>query len=219
MSEQSAANAPAPWDLRAQAYVLVYKFPRYFVNSRAFISEGLADRFAGGFGSLMVVRYSSSGVGAYDELLFIPGQFFHNGSKWFSISRIFVSTMASVVNGKANWGIDKDRADFSFTQETRSIETVRVCLNDQPFFEASFWSGYPPFPTTTALSPFPFGLMQQWQGQTYFTKPTMNGFGRFAKLLDMRVNGDIFPDASAFKPIAAVKLTGARVHFPLANIR
>lgn len=218
MTQPDLQRAPAPWDLRARAYVLVYKFPRYFVNSRAFLDDARLETFAGGYGSLMIVRYSASGVGAYDELLFVPGQFWHNGAKWFSVSRIFVSTLASVVNGQANWGLDKASADFTFVQQTRSIETVQVCLNDQPFFEATLWGGYLPFPVTTALSPFPFGLVQKREGRTYLTKPTMFGWGQLAKLLHIRVNGDIFPDVSDLKPIAAVKLSGVRMHFPSAQI-
>jgi acetoacetate decarboxylase len=68
------------------------------------------------------VRYSNSqpqtsGVGPYKELLFIPGVFHINGRYTYSISKIYVSTEASVRSGIENWAIPKEVADFTIEDQ------------------------------------------------------------------------------------------------------
>jgi acetoacetate decarboxylase len=74
----------------------------------------------------------TSGVGPYQELLFIPGLFHIDGRYTFSISKIYVSTEASVRSGIENWAIPKELADFKIdTQDDgstlyRSANQLRV---------------------------------------------------------------------------------------------
>ena len=50
-------------------------------------------------------------------LLLIPGTMrFPDGRRYASFSRILVSTWDSVVNGRINWGIPKDRANFDWVR-------------------------------------------------------------------------------------------------------
>lgn len=62
-----------------------------------------------GYGSLvkvvMIVRYEETEVGPYDEIMLIPGFFVnpHTGKRHARISNIYVSTDASVWNGRRNW--------------------------------------------------------------------------------------------------------------------
>lgn len=53
----------------------------------------------------MIVRYEDSEVGPYDELILIPGRAMnpHTGKADMRITNIFVSTDASVWNGRRNW--------------------------------------------------------------------------------------------------------------------
>ncbi|KAL2867802.1 uncharacterized protein BJX67DRAFT_352280, partial [Aspergillus lucknowensis] len=64
----------------------------------------------------MIVRYEDSEVGPYDELILIPGRAVnpHTGKAEMRISTIYVSTDASVWNGRRNWNIPKQRAVFDF---------------------------------------------------------------------------------------------------------
>ncbi|KAL6233261.1 hypothetical protein BDW75DRAFT_194361 [Aspergillus navahoensis] len=67
--------------------------------------------------TVMIIRYEDTDVGPYDELIFIPGRAVNpnTGKKEFRISNIYVSTDASVWNGRRNWNIPKHRARFEFT--------------------------------------------------------------------------------------------------------
>ncbi|KEP48995.1 hypothetical protein V565_110650 [Rhizoctonia solani 123E] len=55
-------------------------------------------------GTIQLIRYHSSPVGPYDELLYVPGQLNYKvgntSLSGLSITRIYVSTFALVVNGK-----------------------------------------------------------------------------------------------------------------------
>ena len=104
---------PAPWNLRGSAWIVALKLPPGAPARDAFLPPGLAGQGRGLASYLMYVDYAESGCGPYRELLFIPGAFpFGDGRRHLTISRILVSTWDSVVNGRDNWGIPKDRADF-----------------------------------------------------------------------------------------------------------
>ncbi|KAL4960134.1 uncharacterized protein BDV14DRAFT_149358 [Aspergillus stella-maris] len=65
---------------------------------------------------VMIVRYEKTDVGPYDELIFMPGRAINpnTNEKDMRISTIYVSTDASVWNGRRNWNIPKHRAIFDF---------------------------------------------------------------------------------------------------------
>ena len=117
---------PAPWDLKGKGYIFLYKFNKKFVEQSGKVPEFLKDSFTGGFGSVMLVNYKQSNAGPYGELLFIPGKFKFNNKKLDNISKIYVSTMESVVNGRLNWGIPKEKADFSFGGPSTHPTLLRV---------------------------------------------------------------------------------------------
>ncbi|KAL8276663.1 hypothetical protein RQP46_010931 [Phenoliferia psychrophenolica] len=60
-----------------------------------------AARFHGGVGYVVVVRYTESPVGPYDELIWAPGCFSREESPneyYSTITRIYVSSNESVIN-------------------------------------------------------------------------------------------------------------------------
>ncbi|KAI9375063.1 hypothetical protein BJX61DRAFT_550338 [Aspergillus egyptiacus] len=71
---------------------------------------------------VMILRYEETDVGPYDELILIPGPATNpvNEEKDMRISSIYVSTDASVWNGRRNWNIPKHRARFEFTPVANS---------------------------------------------------------------------------------------------------
>jgi hypothetical protein len=110
-------RCPAPWSLRGSGWIVALKLPPGAPARDAFLPPGLAGQGRGLASYLMYVDYLESGCGPYRELLFIPGAFpFGDGRRHLTISRILVSTWDSVVNGRDNWGIPKDRADFEVEQ-------------------------------------------------------------------------------------------------------
>ncbi|KAJ5724014.1 hypothetical protein N7488_002049 [Penicillium malachiteum] len=77
---------------------------------------------------ITIIRYEDSDVGPYDELILVPGKAVnpHTGKADMRISAIFVSTDASVWNGRRNWNIPKHRAIFKFTPVGTSSSDIEL---------------------------------------------------------------------------------------------
>jgi len=108
--------APAPWSLTGRGFVLLYYFPAAFNQQFGFMADYQQAGYKGGLGAVMLVDYNSSDVGPYYELLFIPGLFYLGGKLTFSISKIYVSSYDSLWNGRENWAIPKELAQFKVSE-------------------------------------------------------------------------------------------------------
>jgi len=95
------------------------------------------------------VRYKSGPAGPYDELLFVPGNLKNpttDKKAALSVTRIYVSSLASVVNGRRNWNIPKHLGRFEFTSITPSdpLSPVKVSVyastSSTEFAPAPFFS-------------------------------------------------------------------------------
>ncbi|CAO2657943.1 Nn.00g072030.m01.CDS01 [Neocucurbitaria sp. VM-36] len=127
-SQHPVPRSKAPWTVKAETYFLflsLRELPKgvYDPLEEAWGDEGLGE-FKGGLGTIMIVRYSHTPVGPYDELLLIPGTFTvprpSNGppklpKKALRIARIYVSQRTATYNGRLNWNIPKHLARFSFS--------------------------------------------------------------------------------------------------------
>ncbi len=216
MMESVAPSFPAPWSLRGKGYIIIYKFNGDFVEIYGNVPDFLQGHYAGGFGSVMLVDYQESDVGPYGELLFIPGKFSFKGKRLDTISKIYVSSQESVVNGKANWGIPKEHAEFKFEKLGSRDERIRINLGKTPVAEFVIRSGILPFPVSTRLLPFP--LVQLHEGKHFYTSFSGSGTGHFAKIKKMVVNPQFFPDISLCKPIAVIRVDPFAITFPKALI-
>jgi hypothetical protein len=169
----------------------------------------------------MFVDYLESGCGPYRELLFIPGAFpFGDGRSHLSISRILVSTWDSVVNGRNNWGIPKDRADFEVRQEGRE-EIVRVTSDGRELCELRMAQlrFAPPFPVHGGIVPAALRtLAQRFRGNTCYYAPTARGRVRPGRLVSWRFDPALFPDLSGAAVVATLKVESFRMTFPVARV-
>ncbi len=207
---------PAPWNLKGRGYIILYRFTRDEIAQDRFLSDHFKDNFAGGFGSLMAVDYETSNAGPYQELLFIPGSFRFNGRKLQHISRIFVSTDESVVNGRRNWAIPKERANFIFRPLGKDREEILVERNGGSVFHGKFRIKGPVFPVSTVL--FPYRLVQLQDNRAYHTRFTGQGWGRLASLEAIRVNPEHFPALAEKKPLMAIAVQPFAITFPTAVV-
>lgn len=203
---------PAPWKLQGEGFILAFRFKKSWIQENPLFTDDQKKNFAGGFGYLMLVNYQRSPVGPYYEFLLIPGKFKPQGKQ--TISHIFVDLEASTKNGRYNWGIPKRTVPFLW-QKSANIETIGVGTEDNPIFFAELEVGKMPFPVSTSL--LPIRLEQELEGKTYLTNPTGKGWGRFAKVNKMKINGDIFPDISGIKPLFCVKVKPFHLEFPKAE--
>jgi hypothetical protein len=215
---------PAPWTLRGNGWIVALKLPAHHTAQDAFLPGELAGRGRSRASYLMYVDYAESGCGPYRELLFIPGAFpFADGHRHLTISRILVSTWDSVVNGRTNWGIPKDRADFAVEQgEARGREeSVRVTSEGREVCELRFATlrFAPPLPMHGAVVPSSLRtLAQRFRGRTYFYAPEARGWVRPGRLLSWRFNAELFPDLGAAAVVAVLKVQSFRMTFPVARV-
>ncbi|SDD83600.1 Acetoacetate decarboxylase (ADC) [Algoriphagus faecimaris] len=204
--------APAPWDLEGQGIILVYKFPKKWVEECTLIPDYKRNEFKRGLGFLMLVNYSKSPIGPYRELLLIPGKFGENKKQ--SITSIFVDSLASTQNGRNNWGIPKKTLKIDWI-EKNGKHTITVKKEDEPVFSCEVKAGGVSFPVTTSF--LPIDLQQRWNGIDFFVKPSGSGWGKLAQVKIDHLDPEYFPDIRSFKPLFAVKVDPFRIHFPEAK--
>ncbi len=212
-------DAPAPWQLRGQGYILAIRLPATVLDE-SFIPEELKASRRGSLAYVMFVDYESSPAGPYHELLFIPGSLQFTDARQLSISRIFVSNWESVVNGRANWGIPKDRCDFKVTYGEDDQDHIQLLLDGKVFadlklrhrlFRLPFNGGWVPEKLRR--------LAQRFRGREFTYSPLAKGHIKPAQLLEAHIDSRIFPDFSQGKVVACVKVTDFGMTFPVAKIR
>lgn len=219
---QAVTDAPAPWALRGRAYVCMLRAPADLLDQGSFLPPSLKGRRARSpYCYMMFVDYAQSPVGPYHELLYIPGTFaFEDGARHLSISRIFVSSLDSVVNGQRNWGIPKDVAQFDVRYGDDGLDRVRVSKNGKVFAELDFVSWPIPLPVTTAILPKSWTTLgQHCEGQAYIYRPTASGWARPASLKRSRFDVAMFPDLSLAQPLLTVALSSFNMTFHAATIQ
>ncbi len=205
---------PAPWSLTGNGYIFIYKFLKKY-NDSPFFNISLSDKPAGGFGTIMLVDYGKSDAGPYKELLFIPGEFDYLYKKFYSITKIYVSTKESVDNGRANWGIPKELADFQTIRIDNRRERIIVTKEGSVVFDAILRKRYVPFRVSTKY--FSHALVQKLGGKTiFFTEFNGSGRGRLAVLESIYCNPQLFPEVCSLKPIAVTAIENFHITFPVA---
>lgn len=212
--------APAPWQLKGQGYILAIRLPEPFLDNESFIPDTLRPSRRGRLAYVMFVDYSQSDAGPYHELLYIPGSFAFGSQRRLSISKIYVSTWNSVVNGHENWGIPKERCDFQVTYGSDGVDEVRLLLEGQVFAELSFKSRFFRIPFDGSLVPKKLRtLAQHFKGREFTYIPVAKGHVKPAKLLRSRFDSRFFPDISQGNVVACVKVTDFDMTFPVAAVR
>lgn len=172
-SNQSLSSIPAvppPWTLKGDVYLFS------FWTSRSQARDGLPDmtysplegassyassgKPVGGLSMIQVIRYHTSPVGPYDEMILVPGSFEYEREnaqgkretrRGPRISRIYVSQKHTCYNGRLNWNVPKHLARFHWTDGPDGSTSVKVFPHDthpenvneataspEPFFQTTF---------------------------------------------------------------------------------
>lgn len=207
---------PAPWQLRGDGYIVLFKADPAWLKQHGFIPDELKDRYIPSVGTAMFVNYAESTAGPYGELLFIPGKFRFDEGDFYSITKIYVSTMESVVNGQNNWGIPKELADFSFEQTGRQQERILVSKAGQTIADCSFRSGTLPLPINTKLLPRKMKTVAQpWGEQLIYTTPEASGSALMASMTAAEFDPQHFPDLKQVRILAVTRTRNFKMRFPL----
>lgn len=216
----ATADTPPPWHLTGSGTILIFRFPRILVIEHAHVPPFLAGRYRGGWGAVMLVDYLTSPVGPYREALFIPGPFDYAQTRYYSITKIAVSTLSSVVNGRQNWGIPKELAHFDIQLDSTGAQRFLMTSNGQTALDVVTRPYGPRLPFNTRWLPFRPTLIQQREdGQLLTTAPYGKGRIRLAKLMHAHVNPDAFPDFSRLRPIGVLQAPQFELTFPRPHER
>jgi len=215
---KTVPRVSAPWQLRGTGYILLFRFSRSFLREHGFLMAEWESQVAGGFGTVMIVDYQQSDAGPYQELLFVPGRVRLHQRHAYTISKIYVSTESSVVNGRSNWGIPKELAQFDITQ-SGGLEHIHISQGNKTFASFSLQANRPSFPVTTAVIPSTFRtIAQAYQGQIFYTAPSGRGSMQHAKLRHAAIDPAYFPDVTQGRLITAGKVTNFNLEFPEAQV-
>jgi hypothetical protein len=209
------APVPAPWFLTGDGWVVLFRLRAADAARPGIVRPELQGRWRGGMGAVAFMRYRDSGVGPYDELLFIPGLADVGGKLAFSISQIVVTSAGSVVNGRANWGIPKDLAEMQIVRRPTGEEVLRAGPEGDPFAELIARSLGPRLPFNSARIPLP--IAQVWNGQIFRIGLTMQASARWLDVIRWRGDGVRFPALTGLRPLAGIKLENFAITFPVAE--
>lgn len=208
--------APAPWTLTGNGLILAAHFPEAFVRAHGFLAPYQQTAYRGWLGMVILADYHTSNVGPYRELMFIPGLFRLGGKTAFSVSKIYVSSQDSINNGRRNWGIPKEYADFAICEQPNGVQQWRVSQEGEPFFSVEVRPGGLSFPVSTRFLP-PFSLIQAADNELLRTAPTATGQGQFATLRHPESVAAHFPDISQGTYLTAVSIQKFTMTFPPAT--
>ncbi|KAF9073573.1 hypothetical protein BDP27DRAFT_1318520 [Rhodocollybia butyracea] len=242
----SITAAPAPWTLDvAEGWLFVLPpllSSEFLPPGFARPSEASAEESTGIMtidpGLILIVRYSSSPVGPYDELIYIPGKWaYADGMEGFRITTIYVSSNESVYNGRENWNIPKHLATFDFQTDILGGTTLSVSSpeNGSTFFSVNLLPTTLEIPLEVSLAltgnylnfvqpPIPNGTLPVEIGTTTWDQFLLNGQTTSVQaslisgaLPGGRIGDGVgYPDVQPLLPVG-VKLTGT-LDFPVSRI-
>jgi hypothetical protein len=188
--DKAIKKYPPPWNLAGTGFLFAFypKKEKFIELSGMSFTDKKAYR--GGLGAIIFANYSSSNVGPYSELLFIPGDFECNGQLYKRVTKIYVSSQSSVDNGRANWGIPKELAQFEWRKHG-SHTSIKVNDGAKHIADISYSGVFVSFPIDSSF--FPLSIVQDWEGKLLKTTPTAKGLGKFSTVEHFYINPIVFP--------------------------
>ena len=211
---------PAPWRLQASAYAVMARLPADSSDEAWFVPPSLRGKRSSQLAFLLYVDYQHSDCGPYHELMSVCAGFDFGDRHVPSITRIYVSTLDSVVNGRRNWGIPKDRADFTREALGQHAERITVWRDGRCIARLELQGRGLALPVTSGMLPAKLRtLSQHWQGEEHRVVIGAKGKARLARVLDWSFEPDAFPDFRTTKVLAATHLPSFEMTFPVAQVK
>ncbi|KAK9893832.1 hypothetical protein P389DRAFT_174718 [Cystobasidium minutum MCA 4210] len=235
------AEALPPWLLTAESYMFfgwswTPQLPRgsfHPAEKEALLAASSSDLARTPY-CINIYRYKTGPVGPYDEITFIPGFFKTSVKDSYGnittdhsprVTRIYVSTEASIYNGRKNWNIPKHKADFTFDYQPNGdiAITVKSPHTGEAFFAATVtpskrWPSFkmktdwlpisldllqPPLPavddiatSTSAWQKTPFSIEQK-NAQVAYIKPALDIAGKSGGA-KVYADGENFPNIAPY---------------------
>lgn len=219
LQEQLDAIVPAPWQLRASGYVLTVQVGEEVARSPRHAAPSALPGALGRWALVMFVDYADSPVGPYRELLYIPDALHPLLGARPAISKIYVSSEASVRSGRANWGIPKELAAFELASDARGRQSILMEVEGQAAFRLEISSANAGVPVSTAVLPRrPRTLRQQLDGRLFFTTLSARGRACPAHVHRVQVEPSLFPCFATPDVRAAIAMRDVAMTFPRPRV-
>lgn len=214
----AVARAPAPWTLHGDGWILQLHLPEAARRDPAHLPPELQGRPLGGPSIVMFVDYADSPAGPYRELLYIPGRFtLDGGRRAWSVTRIYVSSWESVVNGRLNWGIPKDHAEFRRVPAGRG-ERLEVETGGRRIATLELAPRGPALPVHAGLLPATLRALTQFHGGRRFElAPGAVGRAGLARVISLASDPALFPALDAARVRLAARIPRFTMTFPAAK--
>lgn len=224
MAKAKKSEFPAPWSLKGSGVIIAFPAHKKRVLESGMLSAEDAAAFTGGMGAVMLVHYEKADCGPYDELLYIPGFFRHENRTYMRISKIYVSSQASVEWGRRNWAIPKELADFDWRQGDKEWHIdVKQPKTGANIYSVSLSPRFFSFPITSSILPWSLRQKQEpkySEGRELYleTKLTGKGSGKIA-FIDRVEGSREFLDYHDMShgPRIAVAINPFELTFPVAR--
>ena len=207
-------RVPAPWTLRGDAHVLLTRAPR---TPGARLGGGVRVN-AGGLGVLAFIRYAESNVGPYDELLWLAPWALRVGrARLHTVTRIYVSSEASLHNGRREWGFPKELARFE-VDAARGTQRVRVTGTAGPIAAFEIATGRRSMAVDASL--LPGALLEVGQvldGRLFRVRPRVRGRLHGARCSRLSSSAEL-GELTCLGRLSAVSLLDFTLVFPRAEV-
>lgn len=195
-----------PWTLKGEGFIFIYNLSAT-EQSELWDSETPTS----GITVMMLVHYTESPIGPYDELLLIPGQIEVEGKKGYSISHIHVSTDISTENGIKHWGIPKETSGFS-SKRKEQVHHSEITNSAGELSTIEAYSLGIKIPVFTHI--LPYSLLQANGNQMCTLRPTARGITKIAKLKRFESNQAGFNKLVGKTPLFGFHATSFLMEFP-----
>lgn len=113
------AYPPAPWQLQGIAFVTYHwvdvAIAQSFIPSDLEVLSVFPGKTIGG---TYWAKYTAGSILEYNELIVFPGFIRHNNRIGGWVSHIYVDSLQSVAGGREIWGLPKELAEFTWTEDS-----------------------------------------------------------------------------------------------------
>ncbi len=214
--KQQVAVTPPPWELKGRGYIFLLDLPDAITKQELALLPWKKTSFLSA-AMMMLVDYTDSAVGPYYEVLFIPGRIETPAGSYWHISKIYVSSEASAASGRANWGIPKEIADFSFRYRDDGAD-VSVRVSGAPLADFSIRHKSCTVPVTTKIIPEALRLFyQRLDDSEFIFAPQADGRVGLAEINTMKTHSPYFPALNGDRVRVALFTEDFKMTFPICH--
>ncbi|MDH5820477.1 MULTISPECIES: acetoacetate decarboxylase family protein [Acinetobacter] len=215
LQEQNIHQFP-PWHLQGEGFILNYWLtPGFIQQAKQF---RIAPSPLGRVVQVLLVRYHSSPIGPYDELLILDHPLISK-RRLSSIPKIYVSTHESVIHGQHLWGIPKEHAEFEWQEKNQEILCHIQYQNQRMTIRLKKTKSARKFYINSHHIPASMLKIQQaWKGQRFQFSPQFRGHLSKLSQVEWQDIDNIFPDFSKAKLLQSFYVPKFNLIFPEAQI-